>query len=215
MLATAKTEKQNVRYVKKYGMLTRFAHAVHLISFLFLAFTGLALAYKWDAFGNMIFGSMRNVKSVHEFFGWILTIFGAIALLAMLPESIPKSYDLEWFAKLGGYLDPSHKTHVPAGRVNAGQKLYYWWCVFALIVMAITGFSIMYNLVPPHTKATFLVIHFVVAIIWIAFLIVHLYLGTIANPGSLPQMIDGKASVDYVKLHCPKWYEELKEKGLV
>jgi len=211
--ATAKFREGAKRYVEKYGAFTRLLHFIHLVSFVTLAVTGLSLAYRWNGLGEFLFGSMKNVKSVHEFFGWVLVITGGILFLIMLPESIFKSYDFKWFAKLGGYLDPTHKTHAPAGRVNAGQKVFYWYGLFALIVMAVTGFGLMYNFVSKDMRTTFLLIHFVVGVFWIAFVIIHLYLATIANPGTIWAMINGKVSEDYIKVHNPEWYKELKEKG--
>ncbi len=217
MLASAVStvREGSKRYVQKYGAFTRFLHFAHLLSFVILAITGLSIAYKWTGLGEFLFGSMKNVKSVHEFFGWVLVITGGILFLFLLPESIFKSYDFKWFAKLGGYLDPSHKTHAPAGKVNAGQKVFYWYGFFALIIMAVTGFALMYDLVPKETKAMFLFVHFVVGVFWIAFVIIHLYLATIANPGTIWVMINGKVSEDYIKVHNPEWYKELKEKGVL
>lgn len=217
MLATASEaiRKGTKRYVEKYGALTRLLHFIHLISFIVLAITGLSLAYKWNGLGEFLFGSMKNVKSVHEFFGWVLTISGGLLFLKLLPESTFKPYDFKWFAKLGGYLDPTHKTHAPAGRVNAGQKIFYWFGLIALIVMAVTGFSLMYDLVSKDLRALFLVVHFVVGVLWISFVIIHFYLATIANPGTIWAMINGKVSEDYIKVHNPEWYKELKEKGIL
>ncbi len=215
MLASAVVKEGAKRYIEKYGAFTRLLHFIHLISFIVLAITGLSLAYKWNGLGMFLFGSMKNVKAIHELFGWILVISGGILFLMMLPESIFKSYDLKWFMKLGGYLDPTHKTHAPAGKVNAGQKVFYWYGLLALIVMALTGFALMYDMVSKETGALFLLIHFTVGVFWIAFVIIHFYLATIANPGTIWAMINGKVSEDYIKVHNPEWYKELKEKGIL
>jgi len=215
MLAAATATVKSRKFVTKYGALTRLVHFIHLISFITLAITGLSLAYKWTGLGEFLFGSMKNVKSIHEIFGWILVISGGLLYLLVLPESIFKSYDFKWLAKLGGYLDPSHRTKAPAGKVNAGQKIFYWWGLISLVIMAATGFSLMYNLVPPHERALCLAIHFIVGTFWIAFVIIHLYLATIANPGTIWAMINGKVSEDYIKVHNPEWYKELKEKGIL
>ncbi len=203
------------RYVKKYGGFVRLLHLIHLVSFIGLAATGLSMAYKWNAFCKAIFGSMANAKGVHEFLGWVFVVTGVLFYLALLPHSIFKSYDFEWLIKLGGYLDPTHKTRPPAGKVNAGQKVYYWWCLLSFIVISITGFKIMYSMPGSGSVASLLAIHFVVAVLWVAFFILHFYLGVLANPGSLRQMVDGMVSVEYIKFHYPEWYRELKEKGAV
>ncbi len=40
------------------------------------------------------------------------------------------------------------------------------------------------------------------------FLIVHIYLGTIAYPGTARAMLYGTVTRQWAKLHHPLWYEE-------
>ncbi len=39
---------------------------------------------------------------------------------------------------LGGYLN-KRKDPIPAGRFNAGQKMWFWICTFGGIIMILTG----------------------------------------------------------------------------
>jgi len=213
--ATSTVSERKRKYVEKYGPITRLLHFTHLISFIILAITGLALAYKWTGLGEFLFGSMKNVKTIHEICGWILLITGTPLFLKLLPESLFRPYDFKWLAKLGGYLDPSHRTVAPAGKINAGQKIFFWFSFFSLIIMGITGLAVMYDMVSKELRATLLLIHFVVGVLWIAFVIIHFYLATFANPGTIWAMITGKVSEDYIKFHNPEWYKELREKGII
>ncbi len=47
------------------------------------------------------------------------------------------------------------------------------------------------------------------AIIFVATIIAHSYLGTIANPGTWSAMVDGKVSRMWTKKHHSKWYKEI------
>ena len=40
--------------------------------------------------------------------------------------------------------------------------------------------------------------------------VVHLYLGTLANPGTLLAMITGRVSADWAKHHHPIWWQHIK-----
>jgi len=46
-----------------------------------------------------------------------------------------------------------------------------------------------------------------------AFFFVHLYLGTIGNPGSVQAMITGWMDESVLRMLHPKWYKEMKHEG--
>ena len=60
-----------------------------------------------------------------------------------LEDAIFQAYDKDWVRKLGGYL--GHKGHVPAGRFNAGQKMFYWFTAAFGIIMSVTGVGAAVN----------------------------------------------------------------------
>jgi formate dehydrogenase subunit gamma len=42
---------------------------------------------------------------------------------------------------------------------------------------------------------------------------VHLYLGTIGNPGSVSAMISGKMELPVLRMLHPKWVKEMEHEG--
>ncbi len=47
-------------------------------------------------------------------------------------------YDKEWLKKHGGYVG-GKEVEVPAGRLNAGQKIFFWLAVALSFIMGVTG----------------------------------------------------------------------------
>ena len=45
------------------------------------------------------------------------------------------------------------------------------------------------------------------------FFFVHLYLGTVGSPGSLPAMLTGWVTRAWLKKQHPKWLHEMEERG--
>ena len=45
-----------------------------------------------------------------------------------------------------------------------------------------------------------------------SFFVVHLYLGTIGNPGTAPAMFTGFCSRAWCETHCPRWLAEHDKK---
>jgi formate dehydrogenase subunit gamma len=57
-------------------------------------------------------------------------------------------------------------------------------------------------------------IHGFFAVVFVAAIIAHAYLGTIANPGTWRILVDGKVSRNWAKKHHSVWYQEhVKEEG--
>jgi formate dehydrogenase subunit gamma len=48
-------------------------------------------------------------------------------------------------------------------------------------------------------------------VIFVAAIIAHAYLGTIANPGTWRAMVDGKVSWKWAKKHHSEWYKKVKQ----
>jgi len=46
-------------------------------------------------------------------------------------------------------------------------------------------------------------------------LIAHIYYALVEDPESLEAMKSGYLGKEYVKHHCPGWYEDLKKQGKV
>jgi formate dehydrogenase subunit gamma len=55
---------------------------------------------------------------------------------------------------------------------------------------------------------------FFVGLVYIG-LVAHIYYAVVEEPESLRSMKDGYLDKEYVKRHCPAWYEELKQQGRV
>jgi formate dehydrogenase subunit gamma len=52
-------------------------------------------------------------------------------------------------------------------------------------------------------------VHGFFSIVFVAVIVAHAYLGTIANPGTWSAMVDGKVSRLWAKKHHSEWYKEI------
>jgi formate dehydrogenase subunit gamma len=57
------------------------------------------------------------------------------------------------------------------------------------------------------------VLHVLGFVVIFAFFFVHLYLGTIGNPGSVSAMISGKMELPVLRMLHPKWVKEMEHEG--
>jgi formate dehydrogenase subunit gamma len=91
------------------------------------------------------------------------------------------------------------------GKYNPGQKLYYLAIVVAGIAIALSGFGIWF--MKDNTTVMLLshLVHNVAFVIFVIAVPVHIYLGTLANPGTFKLMVSGTLPVDEARKRYPKW----------
>jgi formate dehydrogenase subunit gamma len=195
----------------------RFVHWLLAISCLLLCYTGLGMMYESLNILGKVMGGLHGLKVVHNITG---IVFGVALLMAIqmwwkeagifvFPE------DIDWILTAGGYL--WHVDKVPeTGKYNPGQKLFFITVALCGLLMLVTGFFMWFPgafplgmellrwLYPLHAFG-FLVIF--------AFFFVHLYLGTIGNPGTVQAMITGWVTRNWLKKQHPKWLKEMEHEG--
>ena len=109
----------------------------------------------------------------------------------------------------------------PEGRYNGAQRLLGTMIIMSSVVIAITGMLmfVLFLLTPMVVDGVIfrwsLLAHgFFVGLVYIG-LVAHIYYALIEEPESLEAMKSGYLDPEYVKHHCPAWYDELKQQGKV
>ncbi|NPB09944.1 MAG: formate dehydrogenase subunit gamma [Thermodesulfobacteria bacterium] len=191
--------------VPYYGAVTRLFHWIAALCFTCLFLSGLAVLFAKSLGAGSFVRTLRVLHLVagFGFFGAIIPLF-----LIWWRDMLPASYDLSWFLSLGGYLSRK-KEPVPAGKFNAGQKLWFWLATVGGVVMFYTGFYLYRFEAPVATLRTYLIIHNVLALILTAFFITHLYMTLFAVKGALKSMITGRKGLEEIKYLHPKFLEEV------
>ncbi|AXX91972.1 formate dehydrogenase N, cytochrome b-556 subunit [Malaciobacter molluscorum LMG 25693] len=197
----------------------RFIHWLAGFSFIVLIPTGFVMVFG-TFFGGGEF--VRVCKELHA----ISTVFFAISVLPMLfmwlKEMLPTSDDIKWLMILGGYLN-KRKDPIPAGKFNAGQKMWFWTCTFGGIIMIITG-AIMYfqdfkldiiaslGLSQIDLLRASAIVHNVLGMAVAALFMTHVYMSVFAIKGAIHSMITGYKEEEEVEILHSTYYKKLKEK---
>ncbi len=184
----------------------RVAHWMLAISCLLLIFTGLGLLFQsWTLFA-VIFGGALKLKSIHDVVAWVFVISLPLAFIAWGKECLSfDDDDKKWVMKAGGYLERG-AVHFNMGKFNPGQKIFFVWVILGGFLMVLTGLALMF----PDSVSRELVqwagaLHVLVMLTMAVFAIVHIYLGTIGNPGSVPAILGGWVTKEWAYTHRPKW----------
>jgi formate dehydrogenase subunit gamma len=101
------------------------------------------------------------------------------------------------------------RQHPPANRFNAGQKAIYWIVVLGGAAVAVSGYLLMFPFYGTNIAEMQLaqIVHGVVAVLFIAVMLAHVYIGTIGMEGAFEAMGSGTVDANWAKEHHSLWLE--------
>lgn len=208
--------------VRIFNMFHRLIHWIAGFSFIVLIPTGFIMI-----FGSTFDGGafVRISKELHA----IATVFFAIAVIPMtlmwIKDMLPTMDDVKWMMILGGYLSKVKKP-IPAGKFNAGQKMWFWVCTIGGIVMVLTGAVMFFQDFSLPILATLgisqidllrasAIIHNIIGIGVAALFFTHIYMSMFAIKGAIHSMITGDKEEEEIEILHSTYYKELKEQNKI
>lgn len=201
-------------YVERFTTADRVLHWLVAIAFFVLVFSGLGL-FSHTFYGYFdFFGTPQQAILVHKWAGIIFLVSSVLLFLRHAAETCRfDADDRLWLGKLGGYLSRGGEE-IPQGKFNAGQKLFGIFAFLATLVMGTTGLIIWEPTAYGRelTRWSFL-LHGLFFILFIMGMIVHVYLATVGNPGTLEGMLWGRVKRIWAKKHAIKWYRDVAKGG--
>lgn len=194
--------------IKKAGAFEILNHWVLVVSFFILTISGFGFLFRLEQV-NAIFGSFNQMKVIHNYSGIVFSAALFFTIFYYLPVSlIFTGEDISWILKGGGYF--SKKAVIPPqDKLNAGQKGYYLLLLFAGIAISVSGFVIW---LLPGIKKWVLLSHLIHNISFDLFMIavpLHMYLATLANPGTFRIMVYGTVPVEWARKRHAKWVQKM------
>jgi len=204
------------RVMTRFSAIERFAHWMATTCFILLALSGLNITFGKtlilpllgpEAFAKMtIWG-----KYAHNYLSFPFTLSVIMIFLMWVRWNLPSLVDLEWFKQGGGF----GKEHPPADLFNAGQKSIFWVVVLGGGLVAATGYLLMLPFFFTGIVGMQLAqwVHVGVALLYIAAIVFHIYMGTVGEEGALEGMWHGTVDENWAKQHHSIWYEREVSKG--
>jgi formate dehydrogenase subunit gamma len=170
-----------------FSLFTRLIHLLAAISFSLLVITGLMVV-----FGKIIGGGEVIVlgRHIHLVSAIVFAVTAVFMFLIWLKDMLPMPCDIAWLFILGGYLSKKKKP-VPAGKFNAGQKMWCWLATVGGGVMAYSGWYLYTFQTTTDQLRIMAMIHNFLGAALVALFLVHLYMSLFAISGSLRSMITG------------------------
>jgi len=199
--------------IGRFTLGERVMHWYIAAVFIIMGITGLSLLLGRLAlipiFGHSaVSGYLQASKLLHNYCGPLLLAGLLLAALIWAHHNIPKKFDLQWFKNMGGMIGHGPRPHT--GKVNAGEKGWFWLVVIFGIGVGITGVLLDFPIwgQTRYTMELSHVVHATVAVLFVACSFGHIYVGTIGIEGVFEAMWKGSVDAVWAQQHADLWYQE-------
>jgi formate dehydrogenase gamma subunit len=154
----------------------------------------------WDAFASV----SQAGKYAHNFAGFAFLAGLVLITVIFFKDNLPEKVDLEWLKQGGGFIKGKH---APAGRFNLGEKLVYWLSVAGGVAVSASGILLLFPFFATDIFGMQLaqVVHAVIAILFVALILAHIYIGTLGMEGAFEAMGSGEVDLNWAKEHHDLW----------
>jgi formate dehydrogenase subunit gamma len=195
--------------ILRFKTFERFSHWLTAVSFVILGLTGLNITFGkivlLPVIGPEAFSDVSQVaKYVHNFTSFSFVAGLLLIIVIFFKDNIPEKVDLEWLKQGGGFIK---NKHAPAGRFNPGEKAVYWLSLLAGIAVSVSGFLLLFPFYGTNIADMQItqVVHAVVAVLFVALILAHIYIGTLGMEGAFEAMGSGEVDLNWAKEHHDLW----------
>ncbi|TPQ30698.1 formate dehydrogenase subunit gamma [Bradyrhizobium guangdongense] len=197
------------RTIVRFNAFERFVHWMTATCFIILAISGLNITFGrplllpligFEAFSEW----SQWAKYAHNYLSFPFTLGVVLIFLMWIAGNIPNKVDIEWAKRGGGLFGHDHP---PANRFNGGQKMIYWIVVIGGGLVAATGYALMFPFYGTGIEGMQMaqIVHSIVAVLFVAAMMAHIYIGTIGMEGAFEAMGSGEVDVNWAREHHSLW----------
>jgi formate dehydrogenase subunit gamma len=198
------------RSILRFTTLERVNHWMVAASFVLLGLSGLNITYGAVVLRPVIGAEAFTAltlwgQAVHQYLSFPFVLGLLVMVAVWVRENLPTKADVAWI-KAGG---PVAKGHPPAGKFNAAQKALYWFTLGGGALVAVSGYLLMF----PFTVTDVAgqqwahIVHGLIAMVMIAAILGHIYIGTVGMEGAFEGMSTGRVDYNWAKEHHSVWLE--------
>ena len=198
--------------ILRFNAFERFMHWMTAVSFIVLGLSGLNLTFGKSLLLPYIspeaFTALSQWgKYAHNYLSFPFALGVIFMFLIWIKDNFPTGTDVQWLKQGGGLVG---QAHPPARRFNAGQKIIFWIVILGGTAVSVSGYYLMFPFY--ETGIAWMqfwqIVHALVAVLMVAAILAHIYIGTIGMEGAYQAMSTGQVDVNWAKEHHSLWAEK-------
>jgi formate dehydrogenase subunit gamma len=205
------------RKILRFKVFERFVHWLTGVAFVILGLTGLNITFGRSLLlpwmGPQAFSEWTEWgKFAHNYISFAFTTGVVLMFFIWVVRNLPTRADIAWFKSGGGMFGGEEP---PAHKFNGGEKLIFWISMFGGGAVAVSGYVLLFPFYGTDITSMELaqIVHSTVAMLFVAAMFVHFYMGTIGVEGAFEAMADGNVDVNWAKERHRLWYDEEMQPG--
>jgi formate dehydrogenase subunit gamma len=196
--------------IVRHRRASRLIHWTVALTFFVCLFTGMPI---WSpVFGWMahLFGGLTVCRVLHPWAGIAFFLASAVMFFHWLADMHVEPHERDWFGPRAFQYMRYETDDSQVGKYNGGQKLFFWATGLGAVGLLLSGLLIWFPRAFPKLLVEFsFLIHDVTFILFTVAIVLHIYLGTAAEPGTFGSMTRGTVTRAWARLHHPRWYREV------
>ena len=203
--------------IERFTPFERAAHWTNASAFVVLAVSGLVMAFGkfilLPIIGGTLFGWLTYaLKTAHNFVGPLFAVSLLVMIVTFIKDNLPAASDIAWLKRAGGMFGGGE---VPSHRFNAGEKGVFWLGVLGAGLVVVGSGLVLDKLIPGlgQLRGEMQIAHMVhasAAMLMMAVLIGHIYMGTLGMRGAFSAMRTGYVSPGWAHEHHELWHDDIR-----
>jgi formate dehydrogenase subunit gamma len=197
--------------IVRHRLATRVIHWSVAFFFLMALLSGLPIWTPILGWMAPLLGGLHVCRWLHPWAGGLFFASMAVMFVHWLDEMRLEGRDREWLRprKMIAYMKHEDDDS-DVGKYNGGQKLFFFAAGLGAAGLLLSGVVLWFPLsFPALVRELAILVHDVTFIVFVVAVVLHVYLGTAAEPGTFHSMIRGTVSKPWARLHHPRWYREV------
>ncbi|WP_052093941.1 formate dehydrogenase subunit gamma [Methylophaga thiooxydans] len=211
------THPRSGKTIERWTLNERRLHWTTASLFIILGITGLSLLYGRHVLiplmGYPGFSAYASIaKWLHNILGPVFMVALFTILIKWFKHNFFTKTDIEWFKAFGGMVGDKHPS---AGRMNGGEKVWYWTLATAGVALCFSGLVLDFPNFNQEREIIQLahIIHLLTGLVLISFSFGHIYIGTIGTEGALEGMTTGQVDVAWAEQHHDLWLQDVQQQS--
>ena len=195
--------------IVRHRLATRLIHWSVALTFFIALVSGMPI---WTP----VFGWMANLVGGLEAARVIHPYAGVLFVIASIFQFVHWLSDMHFNEDQKGWLGPRAFSYMrwehveESGKYNGGQKLFFWAVCLGALGFLLSGIPMWFPLrFPAWLREISILIHDLTFIGFLVGVVLHIYLGTAAEPGTFRAMTGGTVTRRWAKFHHPGWYKQV------
>jgi formate dehydrogenase subunit gamma len=191
---------------------TRLIHWIVALTFFIALFSGMPIWTPLFGWMAAFVGGLEVARVIHPYAGVAFVIASVFQFVHWLGDMSFGESERGWWrpSVMLGYMRWENEPAWEGGKYNGGQKFFFWAVCLGALGFLVSGIPMWFPLYFPQiVRSLSIIIHDLTFIGFLVGMVFHIYLGTIAEPGTFRSMTRGTVTRSWARLHHPAWFRKV------